>query len=228
MGDFYNTRQMGNNMRTIIIDSKNALTSTDGAQQCEFSVKLSEQVNITAPSDVYLSSIFIGGYKMNQSMNSYYDDNIRYDPSGIVIDGDGEPEYIDADKDIVMYFSIGIPEFDINQVGGEHSNGHDAPYASTNRRLNLVVEDPSLAKLPGQLATSDFKPFILGNLGKNAVYVSTINPKNIDRLTVNIQDQDGASIYAEQPDAATQVFSNPPAASRRVIMQFLIVEKACP
>ena len=84
MADYFSTQHRGNyETRVIIVDSKDALTGTAGDDPCQFTARLSEQINLTSASEIYLSSIYIGGYKINENVNSLYDD------SG---DSGGEPQ----------------------------------------------------------------------------------------------------------------------------------------
>jgi len=206
MAQFFSTQHRGNyEVRSVIVDSKDALTGTTGSEPCEFIGRLSEQINLTGPTEIYLSSIYIGGYKINENVNALYDDS--------------------GDTDIIKYFSLDIPEFDIAQIGGQFSSDSRNSYTDMNRRFNLVMESPSRSGISGVLTPKDYKPFVLGHLGKTAVYVSTIKPKTLNRLTVNIQDQDGLSIFRGLNNPGNHsVDANPPAKSRRVILQFLLVE----
>jgi len=202
---YFSTQFRGNyDVRSIIIDSKDIIAQST-TNECQFTARLAEQINLTGPTEIYLSSIYIGGYKINENSNALYDDS--------------------ANADIIKYFSIDIPEFDIKQIGGECNPTNTNAYTNMNRRFNLVMESPASAKVSGVLQPSDYKPFVLGHLGKTSIFISEIKPKNLDRITINIKDQEGLDIYKPVTGGGHSVDANPPRRSRHVIMQFLLVEK---
>ena len=162
------------NTRMVNIDTRGKFTGS--TTECKFTAKFMETLNISKPTDIYLTSIYIGGYKTGSNY---------YDTSGI------------------QAFSIKIPEFDILSIGADASGS----YTELNRSIVLPME--------GADASGAKRPFVLGHLSKTAVYISTLNPKKLDRLTVTIKDQDGDDIWVGT--------DNPPSVSRRVIMQFTFV-----
>ena len=171
------------NTRMVNIDTRGKFTGS--TTECKFTAKFMETLNISKPTDIYLTSIYIGGYKTGSNY---------YDTSGI------------------QAFSIKIPEFDTLSIGADASGS----YTELNRSIVLPMEGIDLETPP--TAAMQTRPFVLGHLSKTAVYISTINPKKIDRLTVTIKDQDGGDIWT-----MTQGFANPSNVYKRVIMQFTFV-----
>ena len=174
------------NTRMVNIDTRGKFTGS--TTECKFTAKFMETLNISKPTDIYLTSIYIGGYKTPEKPEDYSSDNT------------------------IQAFSIKIPEFDILSIGADASGS----YTELNRSIVLPMEGIDLETPP--TAAMQTRPFVLGHLSKTAVYISTINPKKIDRLTVTIKDQDGGDIWT-----MTQGFANPSNVYKRVIMQFTFV-----
>jgi len=222
----FSTQYRGNyEVRNITIDSGDKIYAAS-SHECSFVAKLSEKINLTAPTEIYLSSIYIGGYKINES---------HPDLRHAIVGTDGTPYDDDNAGDVVNYFSIGVSEFNIDTVAGQTSaSSTNFQVSDMHRRFNIPLENAATSDVANILQPSDYKPFVLGHLGKTAFYISKIQPKSLDRITVDIRDQDGLSIWKEVVDnpiyeasGNTKHFvdANPPMRSRRVIMQFMLVEK---
>ena len=196
----------GQDVRVLTVDSKDALLGTTTDEPCEFTAYLYEPIRLTAATEIYLESIWIGGFKINHSNNYHFS-------------GDGI-------TDVVHYFSIQIPEFEIDNLCGEYNTPADL--AANNGSRNIPAMQ-SRFNLPNEQATrtsdqtmniTNTKPFILGHLSKTAIYVGSVKPKTISKISVSIKDQDGLSIFS----APTASIPNPHSLSRRIIMQFRLVE----
>uniref|UniRef100_A0A6C0KEF8 Uncharacterized protein n=1 Tax=viral metagenome TaxID=1070528 RepID=A0A6C0KEF8_9ZZZZ len=187
----------------ITIDSKDAFTSTIGDEECSFVCKLSEPINLTETTEVYLNSIHIGGYKINENINARFDD--------------------DNSKDMIRYFSVDIPEFQIRQSAGQYNSDGKVHSTEMHHRFNIALETNNVSKIEGVLQPIDYRPFVLGHLGKTSVFVSEIKACTITQLHVNIRDQDGNSIFKSLVGDGHAVDANPPSKSRRIIMQFLLI-----
>lgn len=211
----FSTQYRGNyEVRSITVDSGDKFYAAS-SNDCSFVARLSEKINLTAPTEIYLSSIYIGGYKINESVT--YEDSTPYT---------GGATYDDNNAgDVINYFSIGVSEFNIDNVAGQTGASSDFQVSDMHRRFNLPLETASKSAVGGVLKPSDYRPFVLGHLGKTAFYISKIQPKSLDRLTVDVRDQDGLSIFKPLVSSGHMVDANPPMRSRRVIMQFMLVEK---
>ena len=215
----FSTQYRGNyEVRSITVDSGDKFYAAS-SDDCSFVAKLSEKINLTAPTEIYLSSIYIGGYKINENVVATNEDSSPYT---------GGATYDDNNAgDVVNYFSIGVSEFNIDSVAGQTSaSPSNFQVSDMHRRFNLPLETVSKSEVSGVLRPSDYKPFVLGHLGKTAFYISKIQPKSLDRLTIDIHDQDGLSIFKPLVTPGQHmVDANPPMRSRRIIMQFMLVEK---
>ena len=201
------THYRGNYETEIItLDSKDLFTSTTGSEQCTFKCKLSEQIHLTDYTEIYLESLHIGGYKINENVSAAFDDN--------------------DSKDVIRYFSIGVPEFNIRQIGGQYNSDGKNHVTEMHHRFNLAHESSIISNIAGVLQPKDFRPFILGHLSRTAVFVSSLPPCTLSSITVDIKDQDGESIFKELVNpGAHSVDANPPSKSRRIMMQFLLIKK---
>jgi hypothetical protein len=218
MSDFFmSTAQRGNyETRIVTIDSKESLLATTSNEPCKFTSYLYEPIVLTAPTEIYLESLWIGGFKINYDNAYHFNDNIK--------------------ANTIQYFSINVDEFEIDSIAGEYNSPADrisnkAPDVSgfsgadkyntpaMHGRFNIPNEVPVRATDAVQTMI-DTKPFTLGHLSKTAIYVSNIKPKTLTKFNVDIKDQDGLSIF-HTIDGGIE---NPPALSRRIIMQFLLIE----
>ena len=215
--------------RVVTLDSKNAFTNLISYDKVEWINYLAEPLVLTGPTEIYLESIYIGGYKINPSTyhaSSPVDNGFAWEPT-FSVSGQGGNIY---------YFSIGIPEFEIKTVsseggGGLLSNGSGRDLSNNmSNRFNLCQE-PALVSSHQPTGTdtafqgplrSEQKPFILGHLSKEAVFVSKINATTLNKITVNIQDQDGRSIWGK---GGPRNSGNPESRFRRVFMQFTLIEQ---
>ena len=211
------TRTQGNyKIRKIGVDSNREFFLAEDAPACKFTCILAEPLILTGNTEIHLQSIWIGGYKINISRAVCWDD-ARSAP---------------INHDVIMYFSIGIPQFDIDSVASEYtdktdSNGYRDVSGNMNRRFNilnndkLTIADKILPRDRPIVSETDFEPFTLGHLGRKSFFVSKIKPKTLTKIDIDITDQDGNPIWID----LTGDFDNPPALSRRVIMEFVMVEK---
>lgn len=183
--------------RLISIDSGFILNTGPGDMECFFTCDLEEKIKLTSKTNVFLSSVYISSYKLNETERTCWGENT------------------------VQVFNFDIPQFETRTVAG-NSTGGKVP---SHRRFSLPNESCHLPQTGGTLLSEDFKPFILGHLGQQAVYISTIQPKILTRLDVKITDQDGLSIFKALPAGVFNVDANPPIASRRVMMQFILVSE---
>ena len=215
------TAQRGNyETRIVTIDSKESLLATTSNEPCKFTSYLYEPIVLTAPTEIYLESLWIGGFKINYDNAYHFNDNVK--------------------ANTIQYFSINVDEFQIDSIAGEYNSAADRlsnqiVYTTDNSgqflgsdkyntpamhgRFNIPNEVPVRATDAAQTMI-DTKPFTLGHLSKTAIYVSNIKPQTLTKFNVDIKDQDGLSIF-HTIDGGLE---NPPALSRRIIMQFLLIE----
>lgn len=200
MSHFHIPTQPGTNQdrKTISIDSGFFLKVGPGDMDCSFSCDLQEKVVLTSKTKIFLSSVYISSYKLNESSHTLW--------------GDG----------CVQSFNFEIPQFETRNIAGNSTQGP----TTSHRRFSLPNENGHSPSQGGDLIEKDFKPFVLGHLGQQAVYVSTIQAKTLTRLDVKITDQDGKSIYKSLPTGSFSVNANPPVESRRVMMQFMLVSES--
>jgi len=217
-------------IKVVTLDSKDAFTSLTGAEDCTWTNYLPEPLKITRTTEIYLESIYIGGYKINACDTSITGDH-RYAWNKTAI-----PAASGTDRDgHVYYFCLDIPQFEIKNGAAEHSN---QPYNASGVVSDMsgymhnrfcLCQEPALvgSTVPADITELspfkvEYKPFILGHLSKTSVFVSKIEPKIIDKIKINITDQDGRTIWTIRGEGAA---GNPCDRSRRIFMQFLFVEK---
>ena len=200
-----------NKVRIVTIDTKERFMNTSGDVSCSFDSFFSSALNISKDTSVYLSNLYIGGYKIS-SEKTYYD-------------GSGNGDSISA-------FMIDIPDLEMITIGADGSGNRDEANTIMNKKSVLILESPSIISASGAAVPSDYKPFILGHLSKTAVYLAKVGPKKLTSLNVTITDQDGDVIWKSNRGAGESdyghgggVDANPPSRSRRVIMQLMFVEE---
>jgi len=212
-------RKSNYKIRTITLDSKDAFTDGRSFEDCKWTNYLSEPLVLTAPSEIYLESIYIGGYKINGALSGDREHRLAW-----------ETTYVrDTFGGYTYYFSIDIPEFEIDTISGLPVESSVADLShKMHKRFNLCQEPARKSSfVPTALSRfaplkSEQKPFILGHLSKEAVFVSKISARTISKITVDIKDQDGRTIFNT---GAEDLSGNPCNNSRRVFMQFLIIEQ---
>tara|TARA_B100001094_G_scaffold48846_1_gene44215 strand:- start:407 stop:1009 length:603 start_codon:yes stop_codon:yes gene_type:complete len=192
-----------NKVRIVTIDTKTRFNKT-GDIDCSFDAFFSSALNISKDTNVYLSNLFIGGYKICP-----------------------KPAYYDAsgNGDIISAFIIKIPDLEMITIGADASGNIDNMNTIMNKTSVLILESPSIISTTDAAKPSDYKPFILGHLSKTAVYLAKVGPKKLNSLNVTITDQDGDKIWKAKNGHGSDVDSNPPSGSRRVIMQLMFVEE---
>ena len=193
-----------NKVRIVTIDTKERFMNTSGDESCSFDSFFSSPLNISKNTSVYLSNLFIGGYKICPE-KAYYD-------------ASGNGDTIDA-------FMIDIPDLEMITIGADGSGNREQATSVMNKKSVLILESPSIISVSGAAVPSDYKPFILGHLSKTAVYLAKVGPKKLTSLNVTITDQDGDVIWKSKNGHGDGVDANPPKQSRRVIMQLMFVEE---
>ena len=198
-----------NKVRIVTIDTKERFMNTTGDESCSFDSFFSSPLNISKNTSVYLSNLFIGGYKICSQPHYYNHDN-NY-------------------KDVVNAFMIDIPDLEMITIGADGSGNREQATSVMNKKSVLILESPSIISTSGAVP-SDYKPFILGHLSKTAVYLAKVGPKKLTSLNVTITDQDGDHIWKSKwgdgnGSHGSGVDANPPSRSRRVIMQLMFVEE---
>jgi len=221
------TRKRGNyKIMKLGVDSKQKfrIQHVGGvAPNCSFRTWFEKPIILTGDTEIYLQSIWIGGYKINFSRANTWDD---------------QPFAVYPSHDVIYYFSLGIPQFNIDSVAAEWGNKRNPDTGlrdisgNMNRRFNLVNEDHIVIKntieiaVPHNITETEFRPFTLGHLNKKSVFVSKLKPQTLTHLDIDIKDQDGFNIWHDKVSAPIAYdFDNPPALSRRVIMEFVFLEK---
>jgi hypothetical protein len=206
-----------NKVRIVTIDTKERFMNTTGNEACSFDSFFSSPLNISKNTSVYLSNLFIGGYKICSGRHYY---NHDYSGSG---------NYY---KEVVNAFMIDIPDLEMITIGADGSGNREQATSVMNKKSVLILESPSIISVSGAAVPSDYKPFILGHLSKTAVYLAKVGPKKLTSLNVTITDQDGDNIWKQNTyvslndtDDPKKVDANPPSRSRRVIMQLMFVEE---
>ena len=192
-----------NKVRIVTIDTKTRF-NVSGDIDCSFDAFFSSALNISKNTNVYLSNLFIGGYKISPQ-KAYYDAS-----------GNG---------DTISAFIIKIPDLEMITIGADASGNIDNMNTIMNRTSVLILESPSITSISGATVPSDYKPFILGHLSKTAVYLAKVGPKRLTSLNVTITDQDGDKIWKATNGHGDEVDANPPSGSRRIIMQLMFVEE---
>ena len=193
-----------NKVRIVTIDTKERFMNTSGDEVCSFDSFFSSPLNISKNTSVYLSNLFIGGYKICP-------EKAYYDASG------NNGDTIDA-------FMIDIPDLEMITIGADGSGNREQATSVMNKKSVLILESPSIISVSGAAVPSDYKPFILGHLSKTAVYLAKVGPKKLTSLNVTITDQDGNVIW-KSTNGHGGLEGNPPKQSRRVIMQLMFVEE---
>ena len=195
-----------NKVRIVTIDTKERFMNTTGDEACSFDSFFSSPLNISKNTNVYLSNLFIGGYKICSQPHYYNHDN-NY-------------------NDVVNAFIIDIPDLEMITIGADGSGNREEATTVMNKKSVLILESPSIISVSGAAVPSDYKPFILGHLSKTAVYLAKVGPKKLTSLNVTITDQDGDVIWKSKWGGhGGGVDANPPSRSRRVIMQLMFVEE---
>jgi len=209
--------------KMFTIDSGQYFYHKDPATDSTWDTTLDNPIVINRPSMIYLEGLYIGGFKINEI------DSVLYETGGTTPQPAWSPAHInELSNDHVTHFNINIPELNITTFAGTNGLG-STPFSGA---FTLPNEKPITCTTPGQLVASDFKPFILGHLSRTAVYVSQIQPGTLSRLTTTITDQNGRSIFkpATQSNSISDAsmlkagVGNPPLASRRIVLQFIIAE----
>ena len=192
-----------NKIRIVTIDTKTRF-NVSGDIDCSFDAFFSSALNISKDTNVYLSNLFIGGYKICP-----------------------KPAYYDAsgNGDTISAFIIKIPDLEMITIGADGSGNINNMNTTMNKSSVLVLESPSIISTTDAAILSDYKPFILGHLSKTAVYLAKVGPKRLTSLNVTITDQDGDKIWKATNGHGDTVDANPPSGSRRIIMQLMFVEE---
>ena len=199
--------------KMITLDSHDFFYTQPADSPCNFEVDLGVPLHIANSSTVYLESVYIGGYKINEKKKLLFPNGSPSDSSLM-------------SKDIVTHFNFNIPELGITTYVGSKSK-RSSPFAGC---FTLPNERPSKQATPDTLVATDYQPYFLGHLSRTAVYITSLQPKTLSRFTVNISDQNGDSIWKAVTDATTSTdlnshgAGNPPLASRRVVIQLIIAE----
>lgn len=199
--------------KMITLDSSDYFFSKPADTQCKFEVDLESPLHISKTSTVYLESVYIGAFKINESEKIYF-------PSG----GTSAPS-----KDVITHFNFSIPELGIITHAGSLGK-RSTPFSGC---FTLPNEKPTRPTTAGSLSSTDYQPYILGHLSRTAVYITSMQPKTLSRFTINITDQNGESIWKDVETIAhsspnltmsNHGIGNPPISSRRVIIQLIVAE----
>ncbi len=216
--------------KMFTIDSGEYFYHKDANTDCTWETILDSPIVINRPAMIYLEGLYIGGFKINER------DNVLYETGGLngagVWTPPGAGQTVPLDNDHISHFNIDIPALNIT-TGAGTADVSSTPFSG---KFTLPNEKPIVSATPNIFLPSDFKPFILGHLSRTAVYVSQIQPCTIDRISTTITDQNGRSIYKDLngsfgvnstttlTNLAPYGAANPPKASRRVVLQFIIAE----
>ena len=199
--------------KMITLDSHGTFYSRPADTECKFEVDLEVPLHITKSSTVYLESVYIGAFKIGEKKRLLFPHGDPSAPS-------------DMSKDIITHFNFNIPELGIVSYSGSNSNRTSAFEGC----FTLPNEKPTRQALADILTPVDYQPFFLGHLSRTAVYITSLQPKTLSRFTVHITDQDGGPIW-KSPDSGIGTaqlsdhgVGNPPLASRRVVIQLIVVE----
>tara|TARA_X000001036_G_scaffold438752_1_gene487480 strand:- start:2210 stop:2866 length:657 start_codon:yes stop_codon:yes gene_type:complete len=202
--------------KMITLDSADFFYNKNADTECKFEVDLETPLHIPNPSMVYLESIHIGAFKINETKKLFYPSGTTpFTPSNI-------------SKDIVTHFNFNIPELGITTHAGSLGT-RTTPF---NGCFTLPNERPARPATGGTLLASDYQPYFLGHLSRTAVYITSMQPKTLSRFTITITDQNGDSIWkAVEPGTTTtdlipHGLGNPPLATRRIIMQLIVAENS--
>jgi len=191
------------NTKMLTLDSGTFFFGQPGATASSYEVTLENPVVINNPAKIYLEGVYIGGFKLSAD-------------TGTAFPGDGTA----LNTSVVTHFNIDIPEFDINSFAGSASS--DGAHAF-NGKFTLPNEK-AISRSATPAVDGDYKPFIKAYLSRTAVYVSSIKPTTLNKVHVNITDQNGDSIFLGT--GGTSAGPNPPTDSRRIVLQFIIAEES--
>ena len=222
--------------KMFTIDSGDHFYHQVPASNCTFETILDSPIVINRPAMIYLEGLYIGGFKINERDNVLWETggtNFPWpaNPTTATWTAPGVAQTVPLDNDHVTHFNIDIPELNITTAAGT-TGVSSTPFSG---KFTLPNEKPIVSATSGIFVGSDFKPFILGHLSRTAVYVSQIQPCTLDRLVTTITDQNGLSIFKEitgssgnanttNNNLARYGAGNPPLASRRIVLQFIIAE----
>tara|TARA_X000001036_G_scaffold438074_1_gene484968 strand:+ start:1239 stop:1883 length:645 start_codon:yes stop_codon:yes gene_type:complete len=212
MSQYISTRPASDrSTKMITIDSKNTFYSKPANTESKFEVDLDFPLHIPNSSVVYLESVYIGGFKISEAKRLLFPSGNPSNPANLK-------------DDIVTHFNFSIPELGIVTYAGDTGN-RQSPF---NGCFTLPNEKIVRQATAGTLVASDFQPYFLGHLSRTAVYISRLQPKTLSRISVNVTDQNGESIFKDlegtHADLNSHGAGNPPIASRRIVMQFIIAE----
>ena len=188
------------NTKMLTLDSGTFFFGQPGATASSYEVTLENPVVINNPAKIYLEGVYIGGFKISD-----------YNRFGF--SGHSGALY----NHHVSHFNIDIPEFDINSFAGSASS--DGAHAFNGK---FTLPNEKFLIQSNTTLESDYKPFIKAYLSRTAVYVSSIKPTTLNKVHVNITDQNGDSIFLGTGGVADG--PNPPTNSRRIVLQFIIAE----
>ena len=191
------------NTKMLTLDSGTFFLGQPGATASSYEVTLENPVVINNPAKIYLEGVYIGGFKLSAL-------------EGTAFPGVGAA----LNTSVVTHFNIDIPEFDINSFAGSASS--DGAHAF-NGKFTLPNEK-AISRAATNAANADYKPFIKAYLSRTAVYVSSIKPTTLNKVHVNITDQNGDSIFLGTGGVGDG--PNPPLISRRIVLQFIIAEES--
>ena len=107
-----------NKVRIVTIDTKERFMNTTGDEACSFDSFFSSALNISKDTSVYLSNLFIGGYKINPE-KSYYDSS-----------GNG---------DSISAFMIDIPDLEMITIGADGSGNRDEAKTIMNKKSGFNI-----------------------------------------------------------------------------------------
>jgi len=191
------------NTKMLTLDSGTFFLGQPDATASSYEITLENPVVINNPAKIYLEGVYIGGFKLS------------------ALEGTAFPGVSAAlNTSVVTHFNIDIPEFDINSFAGSASS--DGAHAF-NGKFTLPNEK-AISKAASSAANTDYKPFIKAYLSRTAVYVSSIKPTTLNKVHVNITDQNGDSIFLGTGGVSSG--PNPPKDTRRIVLQFIIAEES--
>lgn len=192
------------NTKMLTLDSGTFFFGQPGATASSYEVTLENPVVINNPAKIYLEGVYIGGFKLSADIGTAF------------------PGVSAAlNTSVVTHFNIDIPEFDINSFAGSASS--DGAHAF-NGKFTLPNEK-AISRSATPAVDGDYKPFIKAYLSRTAVYVSSIKPTTLNKVHVNITDQNGDSIFLGT-GGTLAAEPNPPIDTRRIVLQFIIAEES--
>ena len=190
------------NTKMLTLDSGTFFLGQPDATASSYEITLENPVVINNPAKIYLEGVYIGGFKIS-------------DYSRFGFSGHSGALY----NHHVSHFNIDIPEFDINSFAGSASS--DGAHAFNGK---FTLPNEKFLIQSNTTLTRDYKPFIKAYLSRTAVYVSSIKPTTLNKVHVNITDQNGDSIFLGTGGPTGSSGENPPKDSRRIVLQFIIAE----